>query len=133
MLKGKTRPDKMTYIGDGTYLEGKLTSKENLCIYGHFKGTIECHGRVVIGESGNIEADILADDIAISGKVVGNVTARNSLEITSTGIVKGDIETSRIIMENGSKFDGQCKMQLDKGVAEKTEAADMSPSIAREA
>jgi len=102
-----------TYIGEETFFEGTLTSKKSLTIYGGVKGKIECQGRIVVGQSGNIEADIVANDVAISGKVVGNVTAKSKLEMASTGVIQGDVKTARLIMEDGGKFDGHCEMLPD--------------------
>ncbi len=117
-----------TYIGEDTSFEGNLTSNKSLTIFGGVKGTIECQGRIVIGQSGNIEADIVADDITVSGKVVGNVTAKSKLEITSTGVIKGDVKTARLIMEDGSKLDGHSEMPSDgkSAVAEKSKAEEKS-------
>lgn len=117
-----------TYIGEDTSFEGNLTSKKSLTIFGGVKGTIECQGRVVIGESGNVEADIVAEDITVSGKIVGNVTAKSKLEITSTGVIKGDVKTARLIMEDGGKLDGRSEMPSDgkSAVTEKPEAEEKS-------
>ena len=133
LAKDRTQPSSSskldTYIGEQTSFEGNLISKDNLSIYGNVKGTIECQGRVVIGESGNIEADILASDVIISGKVAGNVTAKSKLEMSPTGIVQGDIKTSRLIMEDGSKFDGHCEM-LSDGRPTIIKAENMTPALA---
>ncbi len=102
-----------TYIGEDTSFEGALASSKSLTIFGGVKGTIECQGRVVIGQTGKIEADIVADDVIVSGKIVGNVTARSKLELTSTGIIQGDVKTARLIMEDGGKLDGHCEMLSD--------------------
>lgn len=106
-----------TYIGEDTSFEGILNSKKSLTIYGAVKGKIECQGRVVIGQSGSVEADILADSVAVSGKVVGNVTARTKTELSSTGSINGHIKTSRLIAEDGSRFDGHCEMLSSAGGA----------------
>jgi len=132
LTKEKAESGKLeTYIGDGTKFEGILTSKDNITIYGSVKGAIECQGRVIVGDGGNIEADIIANDIIISGKVLGNVTAKEKLEISSTGSLKGDIKTSRLVMEDGSKFDGHSEM-LSGGkppVIENTPSISVSPAI----
>jgi cytoskeletal protein CcmA (bactofilin family) len=136
--KGRIQPEKKTqsekldtYIGEETYFDGRLTSKENLCIYGKVKGTIECQGRVVVGESGNVEADILTNDVVVSGRVLGNVTAKNKLEMVSSGVVQGDVKTSRLIMADGSKLEGNCEMLLDGKaiVIEEIKALDADASI----
>jgi cytoskeletal protein CcmA (bactofilin family) len=113
-MKRKARPGRLdTYIGEGTSLEGSLTSEENLTVYGRVKGAIECRGRVTVGETGNVEADITADDVVVSGRIVGNVTAKSKLEMVSTGSIQGDIKTSRLTIEDGSKLEGHCEMVLD--------------------
>ena len=134
-MKDKIPSGKLdTYIGEGTSFDGDLISKQNLSIYGSIKGTIECQGRVVVGESGNVEADILANEVVISGKVTGNLTAKSRLEMVSTGVIQGDIKTMRLIMEDGSKFDGHCEMLSDgKPTAKKAKAADESPAVTSEA
>ncbi len=114
MSKGNAASAKLdTYIGADTSFEGILNSKKSLTIYGSVKGTIQCQGRVVIGQTSSIEGDIFADDVTISGKVVGNITAKSKLEITATGVIQGDVKTPRLIMEDGSKFDGHCETPLD--------------------
>ncbi len=128
LMKEKMESGKLeTYIGDGTSFEGILASKDNITIYGNVKGNIECQGRVVIGDGGNIEADIIANDIIVSGKVLGNVTAKGKLEISSTGILKGDIKTSSLVMEEGCKFDGRSEM-LSSAVP--TFVENVSPALA---
>ena len=118
-----------TYIGEDTSFDGTLTSNKSLTIYGSAKGTIECQGRVVIGQSGNIEADIVADDVTISGKVVGNVTAKSKLEVTSTGIIQGDVKTARLIMEDGGKLEGRCEMLSEgKSAAVEKPKTEQKPS-----
>ena len=89
-IKDKIQSGRLdTYIGEQTSFDGNLTSKDNLSIYGSVRGTIDCQGRVVIGDSGHVEADILANEVVVSGKVLGNVTAKSRLEMVSTGVIKG--------------------------------------------
>lgn len=123
-----------TYIGEDTSFDGNLTSSKSLTIFGGVKGTIECQGRVIIGQSGNIEADIVADDITVSGKVVGNITAKSKLEVTSTGVIKGDVTTARLIMEDGGKLDGHSEMPSDgkSSVADKPKAEEKSSDTTSE-
>jgi cytoskeletal protein CcmA (bactofilin family) len=118
-----------TYIGEQTFFEGTLTSKENLSIYGNVKGSIECQGRVVVGESGKVEADIMANDVVVSGKIVGNVTAKSKLEMSPTGVIQGDIKTSRLIMEDGGKFDGHSEMLSSGSPAVKQKTVDETPAL----
>ena len=133
LMKGKQDSGKLeTYIGDGTSFVGNMISKDNITIYGSVKGKIECQGRIIIGDSGNIEADIMGNEIMISGKVLGNVIAKGKLEISSSGVLKGDIKSPRLVMEDGCKFDGRCEMLSDgkSPVIEKVVSQGAAPALA---
>ena len=119
-----------THIGEQTSFEGTLISKDNISVYGSVKGQIQCQGRVVIGETGNVEADILTNDVLVSGAIVGNITAKGLLKITSTGAVNGDIKCSRIVMEEGSRFEGHSEMLSTPAVKEKPRVASAAQALA---
>jgi cytoskeletal protein CcmA (bactofilin family) len=108
-----TESDRMqrdTVIGSGTLIEGTISSKENVCIDGLFKGKILSEGKVVIGETGKVEADINADTILMCGEVHGNIVATTKLEISSHGKLKGNIKTGSLIIAEGVIFEGNCQM-----------------------
>jgi len=116
LLKKNTTPDNLdTLIGSKTIFEGVLISNESICIEGTVKGKVECRGSVVIGQEGKAKADIVAENAFIGGQVDGNITTQNKLEITATGRVKGDIETSRLVVAEGVVFEGSCRMNGGKG------------------
>ena len=87
-----------TIIGRGTMIEGIISSKENVCVEGLFKGKIMGEACVIIGEGGKIEADITADTVIMSGEVHGNIIAKTKLEITSHGKLRGNIKTGSLVI-----------------------------------
>jgi len=99
-----------TLIGVNTVCEGFIHSERSLCVEGSVRGRIEVKGEVVVGREGKIEADIQADSVVVGGQIVGNVTAHQRLEITSTGRVTGDIEARSMSIAEGGVLDGFCKM-----------------------
>jgi len=99
-----------TIIGCKTIFEGILLSNESICIEGTVKGKIECRGNIVVGKGGKVKADIIADNAFIGGQVNGNIKVKNRTEITSTGKVVGDIETSALVIGEGVFFEGSCHM-----------------------
>lgn len=107
-----------TVIGNGTMIEGVISSKENVSIEGVFKGKILSEGCVIIGETGNVEADIKADTVFMSGEVHGNIVAKTKLEITSHGKLRGDIKTRSLIIAEGVLFEGNCQMVWDEREAQ---------------
>ena len=106
-----------TIIGNGTVIEGTLTSRESISVEGTVRGKLETEGNVVVGANGVVEADILANTVLIGGSVSGNIVARTRLEITSSGKLCGDIQTGSLIIAEGVLFEGKCRMLTDERVA----------------
>ncbi len=115
LLKKNTSPDNLdTLIGSNTIFEGVLMSNESISIEGTVKGKIECKGSVVVGQGGKVRANIVAENVLVGGKVTGQITANDKLEITSAGRVTGDIETTRLVIAEGVVFEGSCRMNGGK-------------------
>ena len=117
IMKKRPNTDKVdTLIGNKTVFEGKLNAYGGIRIDGTVKGEIECQGILVVGNGGKIEANIIADSAIIGGEVIGNITAKNRLEIISKGKVRGDIAASHLIIDDGVIFEGSCRMLTDEPV-----------------
>ncbi|AEF17672.1 MULTISPECIES: bactofilin family protein [Thermoanaerobacterium] len=99
-----------TIIGKNTKIEGNISSQGTMRIDGLVTGKVEVEGNLIVGENSKIEADVKADNISVSGEIVGNLTIKNQVQITSTGKVYGDIEVQNLIIDEGAIFDGKCKM-----------------------
>ena len=111
-----------TIIGRGTMIEGIISSKENVCVEGLFKGKIMSEACVIVGEGGKIEADITADTVLMSGEVHGNIIAKTKLEITSHGKLRGNIKTGSLIIAEGVLFEGNCQMMWEEAAAKDSPA-----------
>jgi len=98
------------FIDQGSEFEGKLSFKDTVRIDGCFRGDISSENTLIVGESGEIEATITSNTIAISGTVVGNVVAKQKVVIHKTGCVQGNIDTPSLVVEEGARLDGQLKM-----------------------
>ena len=128
IMKKRPNPDKVdTLIGNKTVFEGKLNVYGGIRIDGAVKGEIECQGILVVGNGGKIEANIIADSAIIGGEVIGNITAKNRLEIISKGKVRGDIASSHLIINDGVIFDGSCHMLSDEPVKYPLDKKETSP------
>lgn len=97
-------------IGEGSVIDGNLTSTGDLRIDGEVNGNVRTESKCVLGPSGKIVGNIEARSCDISGKVDGNVRVADLLLIKSTGKVNGDITTAKIVVENGGEFNGSCTM-----------------------
>ena len=95
-----------TIIAKGTKINGNIETSCNLHIDGSFEGDITSTGLIIIGISGNIKADIIAEKIIISGKVNGNIKTK-VLEITPEGSLVGNITSEEFIIEKDGVFEGE--------------------------
>ena len=100
-----------TIVGPGTVIKGEILSQGTVHIEGTVQGRIECEDTIVIQESGEVQADLIAGQIIISGSVEGNTFAHERLEITNKGRVVGNITAPRISIADGVIFEGQCTMK----------------------
>lgn len=101
----------VSIIGQGTSIQGDIRSEGTIRIEGKIAGRIQCGDTIVVQESGQVKADMVANQVVISGEVHGNVFAHERLEITPTGKVVGDITAPRISISEGVLFEGKCTMK----------------------
>ncbi len=97
-------------IGNGTVLEGNLTTTGNLRVDGKIIGDVRTEAKMVQGESSMIEGNIKAHSADIGGKIKGKVVVDDVLVLEPNSVIMGDIVTNRLIVESGAKFTGQCKI-----------------------
>ena len=97
-------------IGADTTIEGNIISKGDMRIDGTLTGSIKTSAKLVLGVSGKIEGDLEAKSADISGTVKGNLLVSEVLYLKQTAKVHGDIRTGKLVVENGSEFNGQCTM-----------------------
>jgi len=100
-----------TLLGRGASFEGKLTFEGTVRIDGKFKGEVFSDDVLVIGEGAVVEAQIDIGDVIIQGTVIGNVTAKRSIEIHAPGRVKGDLHTPQLQVDKGVIFEGRSFME----------------------
>src|SRR5512134_2522809 len=96
-----------TSVDAASELEGKLRCKQTLRIEGYVKGEVECERTVLIGEGARVFASIDADGVQIAGTVEGDIVARRKITLERTAIVKGDLTTPGIVIEEGAKLSGR--------------------------
>lgn len=103
--------DMVGLLEPGVELEGKMkVSAGMIRLNSPFKGEILAEGTVVVAELGEVEGNIRAKLISITGKVKGYIHASERLEIKEHGVVLGDIDTPCLVVDPGGYFEGQCHM-----------------------
>ncbi len=132
-----TTADQAT-IGKSLVIKGEVTGSESLYIDGRVEGSINLAGnRVTVGRNGVVAANINAREIVVLGKVRGNLTASDRVDIRSDGSLTGDVVAARISIEDGAFFKGGIDIRKGGQPGQKEEAkssaATAEPAVAARA
>ena len=97
-------------VAAGTVIEGEIKSSGDLRIDGTVRGSVLSKAKVVVGNTGLIEGDVFAQNADISGTVKGRTTVSETTFLKNSAKVNGDIITSKLVVEVGASFTGNCNM-----------------------
>ena len=102
-------------LGASLQIKGHITGTEDLQIDGKVDGPISLRGHgLTVGPAAQLTSEIHAREVVVYGKVVGNVHARDRVDVKSDGSVVGDISTARISIEDGAQFKGRIEIDPTK-------------------
>ena len=108
------RSEVAAHIGKSVLVKGELSGSEDLYLDGEVEGTIELRDHtLIVGPNGHIRAHISGREIIIHGKVEGNVTASERVELKRSCSLAGDILTQRIVIEDGAFFKGSVDLERE--------------------
>lgn len=95
-------------LGQSIQIEGTLTGNEDLTINGRVNGEVMLDGHTLtVGPNGKIEAGLTARSVIVQGQVNGSISAKDKIQITSSGTVKGDLIAPRVALDDGAHFAGR--------------------------
>jgi cytoskeletal protein CcmA (bactofilin family) len=99
-----------TVIGPSILINGKLTGDEDLTVRGRVEGELSLTKTLIVEPSGVVKANVTVKNAVVSGVVVGNIQATESVELTQEGRMVGDIRAPRVIIIDGASFRGRVDM-----------------------
>lgn len=102
--------DSNTVVGESILIKGNLEGDEDLTVQGQIEGSINLNKTLIIEPSGVVKAEVSVANAVISGIMVGNLSASDSVELTDSGRMVGDIQAPRIIITEGALFKGRVDM-----------------------
>jgi cytoskeletal protein CcmA (bactofilin family) len=97
-------------ISIGTEITGDIKSSGDIRIDGSLIGNLNIKGKVVIGPTGKVSGEVICKNSEVSGFIEGKITVDQLLNLKASSKILGDIATSKLSIEPGAKFSGNCKM-----------------------
>jgi cytoskeletal protein CcmA (bactofilin family) len=126
-----SRDNGTTVIGPSIVISGKISGEEDLTIRGRVEGSLQVAGALVVDPGGVVKADVTAKSAVVSGVLVGNVTAEQSVELTREARMVGDIQAPRVIILDGAAYRGRVDMSGAPAPVARTSQSPAARSPAR--
>jgi cytoskeletal protein CcmA (bactofilin family) len=100
----------LTYFGPNVTVDGTVTGSEPVLIEGTVRGKIELTGDLRIGTHARVEATVHAKSVTVEGKLNGDVSADDRVELVTTAVVDGNLKAPKIVVAEGATFRGSVDM-----------------------
>jgi cytoskeletal protein CcmA (bactofilin family) len=99
-----------TFIGANVTIDGTLTGSEPIVVEGTVRGKIDLAADLRVGTKARIEATVHARNVTVEGKLTGDVSADDRVELVASATVDGNIKAPKIVVAEGAKFRGSVDM-----------------------
>jgi cytoskeletal protein CcmA (bactofilin family) len=109
-MKGFAAEDLNGFLDEGTEFSGELRFRDVLRVDGRVKGRIVSDNTLIIGETGQVDAEIDCGVVSIRGRVTGQVHGRQRIELLSGCRVQATLVSPKLVIEDGAFFQGDCRM-----------------------
>lgn len=110
MRVGSVVPAGGTFVGPNITIEGTITGTEPISIEGTIRGRIDLQSDLRVGTKARIEATVHARNVTVEGKLTGDISADERVELVASATVDGNIKAPKIVVAEGAKFRGSVDM-----------------------
>jgi len=107
----------IAFLGKGTEFKGVITYEGTIRIDGKVEGEIVTKGTLIVGETATINAEISAGTVISGGRITGNIRALERVQLLSSAVQNGSINTPILAIEEGVLFNGKCEMERGDGLS----------------
>jgi cytoskeletal protein CcmA (bactofilin family) len=120
------------FLAEGTEIKGEIRFRDVLRVDGKISGKIESEGELVVGENGEIDAEVQVGTLSVSGKVAGTMKVRDKVEIHAKGRISGEltVEKPNLVIHEGAVFEGDVNMNAARKDPNQKNMAPKNPNIA---
>ena len=95
-------------------IKGNIKFTGELTFEGKLDGDIQTEGVLNLGDTAQVNGSIAAQTVVVRGKVNGNISAKEKIEIKSKAELFGDIRSSKLVIEEGVTFVGKTEVNPNK-------------------
>jgi cytoskeletal protein CcmA (bactofilin family) len=101
-------------LGSDVEIKGTIKFAGELAFDGKLDGEIHTDGTLHLGDSAVVNGNISAQSVIVRGKINGNITAKEKIEIKGKTELFGDIRATKLAIEEGVTFVGKTEVNPNK-------------------
>lgn len=122
-----------TIIAPGTIVKGEMTFENVAHIEGKFEGKITAKGELRVAESAVCAAEVTAGSIVVDGRIEGNLTAADRIQLNAKARLQGDIVAKKLVMAEGACIEGHVSVGAGASeAAPRTTGSGTGPRLAEQ-
>jgi cytoskeletal protein CcmA (bactofilin family) len=99
-----------TFIGTNVTIEGTVSGSERMVVEGTVRGKIDISADLLVGTKARVDATVHARNVTVEGKLSGDISADDRVELVASASVDGNIKAPKIVVAEGAKFRGSVDM-----------------------
>ncbi len=121
--RGVERKNAESVLAAGLTIEGTIAGNGDVRIAGQFHGDVNVQGSLTIEAGAKLVGGVRASNVIIDGELEGNIDAATRVELRSTGVLNGNLNTGSLTVAAGSRMRGQVEFGWTKEGAQRPDIA----------
>ncbi len=101
-------------VAKSTSVKGDIITESDIRVDGSLTGNLKTGGRLIIGQGGAINGEVVCKAAEIEGSLTGKIDVQELLSLKATAKYEGEIKTAKLLIEPGAVFSGTCSMKQGK-------------------
>ncbi len=95
-------------------IKGTLKFAGELTFEGKLDGEVHTDGLLIVGDSAVITGNINAQAVTVRGKINGNISAKEKIDLKAKAELFGDVRAAKLVIEEGVTFVGKTEVNPNK-------------------
>ena len=97
-------------LSNDVHINGSVKFTNDLLVDGRIEGKIASDGALTVAENAHIKAEVKTKSVVIYGKVHGNISCSERVDIKSSAEMVGDVKAGSLSIEPGAIFVGKSEV-----------------------